>query len=82
MPYIVYILQSAKDNRYYIGQTTNLQQRIAKHNKCRVKSTKARIPWKLIHYETFASRKKAIRREHEIKARKSRAYIESMITQK
>jgi putative endonuclease len=79
MPYYAYILQSLRDNSYYIGQTADIEKRILMHNQGRCKSTKGRVPWRLIYYETFASRKKAIRREKEIKSRKKRFYIESLI---
>ncbi|MCE5326011.1 MAG: GIY-YIG nuclease family protein [Planctomycetaceae bacterium] len=32
MGYVVYILQSLKDGSLYVGQTDNLQRRLAQHN--------------------------------------------------
>ncbi|NWG13301.1 MAG: GIY-YIG nuclease family protein, partial [Acidobacteria bacterium] len=32
MPHYVYILQSLADGRYYIGQTSDLQNRLQRHN--------------------------------------------------
>jgi len=32
MPHYVYILQSLKDNRYYIGETSNTDERVLFHN--------------------------------------------------
>jgi hypothetical protein len=43
MPYTVYLLQSTKDKRYYIGQTKNFSLRIAEHNRGCVKSTKQEL---------------------------------------
>ena len=43
--YFVYILQSLKDLGYYIGQSEDLDDRIKKHNKGLVKSTRSRKPF-------------------------------------
>ena len=79
MPYWVYILKSERTNQYYSGQTNNVTKRLAKHNNGKVLSTKRNIPWTLIHKEEYKTRSEAIKREREIKDRKSRKYIESLI---
>ncbi|MGB3341243.1 MAG: GIY-YIG nuclease family protein [bacterium] len=79
MPYCVYILKSEQNGRYYVGQTADLATRIKMHNRGRIKSTKGYCPWTLVHYESFASRKKAVKREREIKSYKNRVYIESLL---
>ncbi len=66
--YSVYILQSSKDNKYYIGQTNNLSQRIERHNAGMVLSTKSRRPLKLIYSEDFVTRSQAVSREKELKS--------------
>ena len=63
----VYILQSLKTGKYYIGQTSNFEKRLEKHNKGEVKSTKNSRPWKIIHLEEFQTRSDACKREVEIK---------------
>ena len=68
--YVVYILKSLKDFRYYIGQTENLDERIKKHNGGRVKSTKLRIPLVLIRNEMFTTRSDAMKREYYLKSLK------------
>ena len=42
--YFVYILQSLKDNKRYIGSTNEIQRRVEEHNSGKVKSTRNRIP--------------------------------------
>jgi len=69
--YKVYILQSLKNHRYYIGHTKNLEERIKRHNNGRVKSTKSGSPWKIIYTESFDGKSDACRREAEIKKYKS-----------
>lgn len=65
--FTVYILQSTKTKKYYVGQAGNLDERIKKHNAGRNKSTKFGLPWILIHTETYLTRSEATKREIEIK---------------
>jgi putative endonuclease len=77
--FYVYILQSLKDNRYYIGQTKNLKLRLEKHYKGYVKSTKYRRPLKLIYYEKFKIRKDAYKREYFLKRMKGDIQFKEII---
>ena len=43
----VYILYSAAFDKYYIGQTQDIADRLSRHNGGQVKSTKAYKPWLL-----------------------------------
>jgi len=65
--FFVYIIQSKKDKGLYYGYTTDLRERFKKHNLGLVKSTKPRIPFKLVYYEAYASKQDAIKREHNLK---------------
>lgn len=76
--YNVYIL-NLKDNSYYIGSTGNLKQRLKEHAQERVKSTKNKLPFKLIYIENFVTRGLAQKREYQIKKWKSRTAIEKLI---
>ncbi|MBL7960401.1 GIY-YIG nuclease family protein [bacterium] len=78
--YFVYILISEKTNRYYIGHTQNTPARLKEHNSGLSKSTKSDIPWNLAYQESFKTRSEAMKREREIKNRKSRKFIESLIS--
>ena len=73
--YYVYVLYSFRFDRIYIGHTNNLRLRLERHNSGKVKSTKAYIPWELVHYEKFATRLEAMKREKELKSHKGRDYI-------
>ncbi|MFA6469103.1 MAG: GIY-YIG nuclease family protein [Bacteroidota bacterium] len=68
MKYCIYILKSLSQDRYYIGQTSNLPNRLKEHNSGKVFSTKPFRPWSIIHYETFPTRTEAIKREHFLKS--------------
>ncbi len=68
MDYIVYILLSKKDNKLYVGQTSNLEKRLNEHCTGKVFSTQKRLPLILIHKENFDSRKNAMKREKFLKS--------------
>ena len=68
MSYFVYILQSQKDQKYYIGSTSNVENRLAFHNSGRQRSTRTRVPFKLVYSESFTTKTEALRRERQIKA--------------
>lgn len=65
--YYVYLIQSEKSKKFYVGFTPNLKGRIGKHNAGKVQSTKAYIPYKLIYFEGFRSKKDALTRERKLK---------------
>ena len=67
MAYYVYILVSEADGFLYTGQTNDLVERVHKHNKGLVRTTRARIPYTLGYFEVYESRSKAMSREWELK---------------
>lgn len=77
--YFLYILKSRKDSKFYIGSTSNLEDRILRHNQGREKSTKHRIPLELYYFEKFNTRSEAIKREYYIKSLKSSKFIEKLM---
>jgi putative endonuclease len=70
MGYVVYILQSEMNGRYYIGHTSDIEERIQSHNNGKVRSTKAYRPWKIVYSEPYASKQEAYCREIKIKSYK------------
>ena len=70
--FTVYILKSQRDNKRYIGMTSNLERRISEHNTGLVKSTRNRSPLILIHTEIFPTKKEAEAREQFYKTGKGR----------
>ena len=65
--YYLYVLESLTKSKKYIGITSDLKRRLARHNRGEVRSTKAYRPWRLAHSEQFATKKEARRREMELK---------------
>lgn len=69
--FYVYIIQSIKNKRYYIGHTNDLSKRLKEHNSGKTRSTKAYMPWKIVYREVLGTKPEAYRREMEIKSYKS-----------
>lgn len=68
MHFYVYVLLSLKDKRFYIGYTKNLKDRLSRHARGEVESTKNRRPLKLIHYEYYINEQDAKAREIYLKS--------------
>ena len=77
--FIVYILYSKSLDRYYTGHTANIQDRLLRHNNGRSKATKTGVPWIIVYTEMFNTKSGAYKRELDIKSKKSRSYIETLI---
>jgi len=79
-PYYSYIIYSQTRDRYYVGSSSNPEQRLERHNQGATPSTRSGRPWKLMYVEQYASKTEALKREKDIKRRKSRKYIEDLIS--
>ena len=75
MFFYVYVLQSLKDNRNYIGYTKDLRKRLKEHNSGKNISTKPRKPFKLIYYEACLNEEDAKRREKYFKLTGGRRFL-------
>lgn len=78
--YYLYILYSTKLNRYYVGHTENIEKRVFEHNSGISIYTSKANDWQLMYKEEFTTRAEAHHREREIKKKKSRVYIEKLIS--
>jgi len=67
MPHFVYILYSELRDRYYIGSTADVQQRLSRHNAGATSSTKSGRPWVVVYTETLPTRTMALIRESNLK---------------
>jgi len=70
----VYIIFSESFDRFYVGMSSNVKNRLKEHNSKSVKSTKAFVPWKLIHIEKFETRIEARKREKYLKTAAGRKW--------
>jgi putative endonuclease len=82
MEFIVYILFSKTKNRYYIGYTSNLEERIIRHNQKSNGFTGKVNDWKVVYDEKYETKEQAHQRELQIKSWKSRIKIQDLISKK
>lgn len=73
--YFVYVLL-CNDGSFYIGQTQDIYRRWYEHKTGKgAKWTKANEPIKIIHYEEYATRTDAVKREKELKTGFGRKWL-------
>lgn len=65
--YFVYLLQSSVNNKYYIGSTGNVGERLKQHNAGKTRSIKAFIPYVLVGQKEFTTKTEAISFEIRLK---------------
>ena len=71
----MYVMESLKDKKRYIGFTTSLQKRIEEHQKGLSFSTKPRLPMKLIYFEACTNEEDANRREDYFKTTRGSRFL-------
>jgi putative endonuclease len=79
MEFITYILFSETKNRYYIGCTSILEERIIRHNQKSKGFTGNTNDWKIAYIEKYETKELAQQRELQIKSWKSRGKIQELI---
>jgi len=80
--YFVYAIFNERNKKFYIGQCTNLNERLKLHNdKTFKKSYTAKLggSWILIYSEKAETRQKALLREKQLKSYRSREFIKTHI---
>jgi putative endonuclease len=82
--FFVYALHNHGKDKIYIGHTSNLENRLKRHNgllKTKLTSftTKNKGIWELIYKEEFETRKEAANREKELKSFQGRNFIKSIL---
>ena len=75
----VYILQSKRNKRYYIGSTNNLKRRFIDHEKGKVIATKFIRPLEFKVFIECVTTEEAKKSEYRLKRYKSRKIIEKVI---
>jgi len=73
--FYVYVLESLKDGKKYIGYTNNLKKRLEEHKKGLSFSTRPRLPFKLIYFEGCLNQDDAKRRERYLKGTQGRRFL-------
>ncbi|RPA67834.1 GIY-YIG nuclease family protein [Cyclobacteriaceae bacterium YHN15] len=78
MSYILYIIYSHKLGKDYIGQTSDLDARMKRHNGGRNPFTKRGVPWELVHFLNCDSRAEAMKLEKRIKNLGAKRFLERL----
>lgn len=78
--YYTYVIESAKDGRWYTGMTSDLRARLADHLKGQVRSTSHGRPLRLVYYEACLSEADARRRERYLKSGKGKRYLKQRLS--
>ena len=77
--FYVYVLYSSSGNKFYIGYTENLKQRMAEHVRKKSSSDKILKNLKLMYYEWCLSKTDALKRERQLKTGFGRAYLRNRL---
>lgn len=77
--YYVYLLQSKKDNGWYLGYTSDLKRRLHEHNRGDNTSTSYRGELVLIYYEAYLNKLDAIGRERFLKSGSGRRFLKKQL---
>jgi putative endonuclease len=78
--YYVYILQSLSNpNRFYVGSTTDLAARVAKHNAGQVPHTSKYAPWNIKSAVAFRDKAQAVSFERYLKSPSGRAFAKKRL---
>jgi putative endonuclease len=73
--FFVYSLQSETfPELYYIGFTTDIDQRLSEHNSNKSIHTRKGSPWKLVSYIAFNEKEKALAFEKYLKSSNGRLF--------
>ena len=78
--YYVYVLRSEKVGKFYIGSTSDVNARLDFHNSGKQRSTRHRIPFKIVYTEKYVDKSDAIKREKQIKSYKGGEAFKRLIS--
>ena len=73
--YYAYILHSEKLDRYYVGSTNNVNNRLLRHNGSQGSYTKKGVPWILVKSFELSTRSEAVKFEMKIKKRGAKRFL-------
>jgi len=78
--YYVYVLVSTSTGKRYIGQTADIDRRLAEHNtpghNARKHTSRNSGPWRLLHSEQYPARAEAMAREKWLKSGVGRRWLD------
>jgi putative endonuclease len=82
--FITYAIYNSEKDKIYIGQTADLDKRMARHNHIlpnRKNSYTSRNPgfWKVVYQEEHFTRNESLQREKALKSERGRGFVRSLI---
>lgn len=77
--FAVYVLQSLKDQQFYIGFTSDFKRRMEEHEQGKSKSTAFRRPFICVLVENYLSKADALRREKYFKTSGGKRVLRLML---
>ena len=77
--FYVYVLESQKNGKLYMGQTSDLIRRLKEHNQGLNFSTKSERPWRCIYYEVCINEQDAKRRESYLKTTQGKRLLKQRL---
>ena len=77
--YSVYIIYSGKIDKYYIGFSADITERLLKHNRSTRGFSSTGKPWSLVYTERFKVKKDALEREKQLKNWKNRDRLIALV---
>jgi putative endonuclease len=79
--YVVYAIYNETADKYYIGQTKDLEVRLNLHNTKTFRGYTSRFDglWKVIYSEEVSTRSEALLREKQLKSYQGRQFIKKYI---
>ncbi|PIR73182.1 MAG: endonuclease [Candidatus Moranbacteria bacterium CG10_big_fil_rev_8_21_14_0_10_35_21] len=79
MEFKVYIIHNKDRDKYYIGQTYDLEKRILEHNSGLSNFTsKYKGIWEVVYTEIYTTRTEAIKREIFLKKQKNKDFYKRL----
>ncbi|MCE7068160.1 GIY-YIG nuclease family protein [Dyadobacter sp. CY326] len=81
MSFVVYILFSDSLDKFYVGQTQNLDSRLRMHNGRRVNITAKGVPWKLFYTFECSDCSTAMQLESKLKKRGIKRHLQDLSLQ-
>jgi len=78
--FYAYVIQSINHVFFYKGHCENLEERLAQHNAGKTESIRPYLPFRLVYWECFPTRKEAIAREKYFKSAAGRRFLKTKLS--
>ncbi len=75
----VYAIESLTRKYIYVGQTSNVEHRLHRHNEGRERTTRPYRPFRLILCEAYATRAEARKREVYLKSGIGKEFLKAIV---